>query len=57
MITLLLYIIGLCVVGYLIYTNIKFIAKGLFYLFLLIFGIPISFIIFGTIVRLLSFVF
>lgn len=57
MITLLLYIIGLCAVGYLIYTNIKFIAKGLFYLFLLIFGIPISFIIFGTIVRLLSLVF
>lgn len=57
MITLLLYIIGLCAVGYLIYINMKFIAKGLFYLFLLIFGIPISFIIFGTIVRLLSFVF
>lgn len=57
MIVLLFYLIGLCAVGYLVYLNMKFIVKGLFYLFLLIFGIPLSFILFGTIVRLLSFMF
>ena len=51
------YLLILAVVGYVIYINIKTIVKFFFYLFVVIFGLPIGMIVLYAIMKAFSFMF
>ena len=56
MVQLFFYIILLAVVGYIIYLNIKTVVKFFFYLFLVIFGLPIGLYVCYLILKFFSLV-
>jgi hypothetical protein len=51
------YLLILAVVGYVIYINIKTIVKFFFYLFVVIFGLPIGMLVLYAIMKAFSFMF